>query len=149
MMRAPLTRPQREAFTRTVRRHAVTPLPEQIAVARAFVRGLLDVWGLPAQRDDMELVTSEMVTNAMVHGQADESVLFDVVFQPVISETGTLEGRATARARFSIDRFVHEWDVLLRNLCGPVGLVRPGGGPGEAPWRRAAVLGGDRRSPDV
>ncbi|HEX5367419.1 MAG TPA: glycosyltransferase family 4 protein [Acidimicrobiales bacterium] len=41
-------------------------------------------------------------------------------------------GRATAAARFSIDRFVRDWDRLLRRACGRTGLVRPGGAPPDA-----------------
>jgi hypothetical protein len=37
-------------------------------------------------------------------------------------------GRATARERFSIRRFVRDWDALLRSVCGPVGLVAPAPG---------------------
>jgi hypothetical protein len=48
-------------------------------------------------------------------------------------------GRATARQRFSIERFVHDWDALLRAACGPVGLVAPGTVAGP---RRDALLTG-------
>ncbi|HKE74671.1 MAG TPA: ATP-binding protein [Acidimicrobiales bacterium] len=60
--------PQRGRYTDHSSSRRFTPQPEQIAVARAFVRGLLDMWGLPAQRDEMEMATSELVTNAIVHG---------------------------------------------------------------------------------
>lgn len=42
-------------------------------------------------------------------------------------------GRATAAERFSIGRFVRDWDRLMRAVCGPVGLVSPGAprGAGE------------------
>lgn len=39
-------------------------------------------------------------------------------------------GRRTALERFSIDRFVADWDHLLRDACGRVGLVAPGGRAG-------------------
>jgi hypothetical protein len=38
-------------------------------------------------------------------------------------------GRVTAATRFSIHRFVRDWDRLLRDACGRTGLVRPGPGP--------------------
>ena len=41
------------------------------------------------------------------------------------SEIGAA-GRRTALERFSIDRFVRDWDELLHQVCGPVGLVAPG-----------------------
>jgi hypothetical protein len=34
-------------------------------------------------------------------------------------------GRVTAASRFSIHRFVRDWDRLLRDACGPVGRVAP------------------------
>jgi hypothetical protein len=36
-------------------------------------------------------------------------------------------GRVTALERFSIGRFVRDWDRLLRDVCGPVGAVAPAG----------------------
>jgi len=41
-------------------------------------------------------------------------------------------GRVTAATRFSIHRFVRDWDRLLRDACGRTGLVRPGRGPDTA-----------------
>ncbi|MFG1878156.1 ATP-binding protein [Sphaerisporangium sp. NPDC049003] len=48
-------------------------LPADLAVvgeARAMVRKTLTDWGLPHLVDDAELVISELVTNALVHGAA-------------------------------------------------------------------------------
>jgi hypothetical protein len=55
-------------------------------------------------------------------------------------------GRVTAASRFSIDRFVRDWDRLLRDACGPVGLEAPGwagprtGGGTVTDAREEAVL---------
>jgi len=46
-----------------------------------------------------------------------------------LARTVGAAGRATARERFSIDRFVRDWDRLLRSVCGRVGLVAPWTGP--------------------
>jgi len=40
-------------------------------------------------------------------------------------------GRVTATTRFSIHRFVRDWDRLLREACGRTGLVRPGRASGD------------------
>jgi hypothetical protein len=48
-------------------------------------------------------------------------------------------GRRTALERFSIGRFVRDWDTLLREACGPVGVVAAGwGGAGTASAPRRA-----------
>jgi hypothetical protein len=50
-----------------------------------------------------------------------ECVMRELIADPGLARAIGAAGRATARERFSIDRFVHDWDLLLRNLCGPVG----------------------------
>jgi hypothetical protein len=50
-------------------------------------------------------------------------------------------GQATARERFSIDRFVRDWDRLLRDLCGPVGAMVPGAPDMATPGPPATVPG--------
>jgi anti-sigma regulatory factor (Ser/Thr protein kinase) len=80
----------------------------EIGAARSFVRTELDAWGLRRCTDDLELATSEMVTNAMVHGRGDvdvtvslsgDTVRIDVVddgggaaLQPPHVSAGTLGG---------------------------------------------------------
>ncbi len=56
---------------------------------------------------------------------------------PALARRVGAAGRATAATRFSIRRFVDDWDRLLRAACGPVGLVAPS-------WRGAR---GARRGP--
>jgi len=45
---------------------------------------------------------------------------------PDLARTVGAAGRATALERFSIERFVRDWDQVLRSACGPVGMVAPG-----------------------
>ncbi|MGP4003030.1 ATP-binding SpoIIE family protein phosphatase [Streptomyces sp. 8N706] len=42
--------------------------------ARALLQEWLDEWGLSAMADDAEMLTSELVTNALVHGDSDVDV---------------------------------------------------------------------------
>lgn len=42
--------------------------PDQIPRARSFVRETLDRWGVPGVTDDVALMTSELFTNAVLHG---------------------------------------------------------------------------------
>lgn len=51
--------------------------------------------------------------------EAMEALLADPGLARRIGEAG----RRTARERFSLDRFVHDWDELLTAVCGPVGFV--------------------------
>ncbi|MFI6630757.1 ATP-binding protein [Nonomuraea fuscirosea] len=44
--------------------------PETASVARRLVRETLAAWGLPGLADDLALVVSEVVTNAVVHAKS-------------------------------------------------------------------------------
>jgi len=43
--------------------------PTSAGVARRFVTTALDRWGAPGNRDVLELLTSELVTNAILHAR--------------------------------------------------------------------------------
>ena len=45
-------------------------VPEAVAAARRLVRDTLATWGLPALADDLTVVVSEVVTNAIVHAKS-------------------------------------------------------------------------------
>ena len=47
--------------------------------------------------------------------------------EPALARAIGAAGRRTALERFSIGRFVRDWDTLLQEACGPVGLAAPGG----------------------
>jgi anti-sigma regulatory factor (Ser/Thr protein kinase) len=51
-----------------------SPRPDQIAAARAFVRGALDAQGGDRRLDDAVLMASELVTNAVTYGRGDMEV---------------------------------------------------------------------------
>nr|WP_037559342.1 ATP-binding protein [Spirillospora albida] len=50
--------------------YTVPPDPESVTDARHFTLSLLREWGVPALTDDVGLVVSELVTNALRHGGA-------------------------------------------------------------------------------
>jgi hypothetical protein len=52
-------------------------------------------------------------------------VMHALLAEPELARAIGEAGRTTARERFSIDRFVRDWDALLRTACGPVGTVAP------------------------
>jgi anti-sigma regulatory factor (Ser/Thr protein kinase) len=48
--------------------------PQSAAAARRFARAVLAEWRLPALADDVDLVISELITNALLHARADRRV---------------------------------------------------------------------------
>jgi anti-sigma regulatory factor (Ser/Thr protein kinase) len=56
--------------------------PEQIAGARQQVRELLHDWACEDQRDSAVLLVSEMVTNVLVHTDADALLVAEVAGDP-------------------------------------------------------------------
>ncbi len=46
-------------------------LPESAGVARRFTRSALASWRLSTLADDLDLVVSELITNALLHARAD------------------------------------------------------------------------------
>jgi Glycosyl transferases group 1 len=93
--------------------------------------------GLPV----VGLATTELPTiikdgvNGFVDTDPDRliEVMHTLLADPELARAIGEAGRATARERFSIDRFVRDWDALLRAVCGPFGAVAPAG-------RRTSVL---------
>ena len=47
---------------------------EQVVVARSFVRDTLAGWGAGARLDDLVLMASELITNAVLHGRGGMQV---------------------------------------------------------------------------
>ncbi len=52
---------------------ALEPTPESVRQAREFTRDGLVAWGLAAMFDDVGLVVSELVTNALRHAFTDDT----------------------------------------------------------------------------
>jgi len=48
--------------------------PESAGAARHFAHAILVEWRLPALADDVDLVISELITNALLHARADRRV---------------------------------------------------------------------------
>ena len=55
------------AWSSTSATMAVAPDPAAVAQARSFARAVLADWALPGLVDTVELMVSELVTNALVH----------------------------------------------------------------------------------
>jgi hypothetical protein len=86
--------------------------------------------GLPV----VALATTELPTiiDDGVNGFIDtdprqlEAVMRTLIADPGLARAVGAAGRTTARERFSIRRFVRDWDALLRDVCGRVGLLDAG-----------------------
>lgn len=51
-----------------MRSRVLGPVAEEARTARGFVRDLLTSWGLPDLIEDAELIITELVVNAVLHG---------------------------------------------------------------------------------
>lgn len=49
--------------------HVLAPAPQSASLARSLLRRCLTDWGLSALRDDASIVTSELVTNGIMHAK--------------------------------------------------------------------------------
>ncbi|MEU5429656.1 ATP-binding protein [Streptomyces olivoreticuli] len=114
-------RPEREdarapsvpRFERRLGRRDLTAVGE----VRAQLRALLAHWGAPGRADTAELLTSELVTNALVHTDGAAVV------------TATLTGDAEARSKGRLR--VEVRDFVARHPALRVPGARSGGGPGD------------------
>lgn len=66
-----MTSPSRQA------RIQLAPGPDSPGLARRFVQQQLGAWGIGSLVDDVSLVTTELVTNAVLHARSDFEVLLD------------------------------------------------------------------------
>ena len=94
--------------------------PSSAAVARRFVRDALDGWGAAEFEDAALLLTSELVTNALLHarsapdltvrlldGRLRVSVADDVPAPPTLKRYGT--DAATGRGLLLIESMASDW----------------------------------------
>jgi anti-sigma regulatory factor (Ser/Thr protein kinase) len=62
--------------------------PESAGAARHFAHALLAEWRLPALADDVDLVISELITNALLHARADRRVSPRAIIRLDLEYTG-------------------------------------------------------------
>jgi anti-sigma regulatory factor (Ser/Thr protein kinase) len=103
--------------------------PSSVAVARGWVTGRLDEWKMREHRDEMELVASELVTNALPHASEHIALALSVAHATlelrVHDDNHRLPRRApprssprdatSGRGLFILDRVCDEWGVAKQS----------------------------------
>lgn len=89
---------------------------------RDFIRGALDEWGLTSLLDDALLLTSELVTNALLHAGAREislrvcrladGVRVEVTDRsPALPRTKPARGRSAGRGLALVEAWSRRWGI--------------------------------------
>jgi anti-sigma regulatory factor (Ser/Thr protein kinase) len=119
--------------------------PREIGAARGWVRDVLAGWGLPDHVMALELAVSELVTNAIVHGEGTVGVTLEAdrgEVKLVVADQGhgaprqrtgaTLEQGAGGWGLGLVDEVADGWGTLRTDHGTVVWLVlRPRGDAGE------------------
>ena len=95
-----------------------------------MVRGLLASWGLAAEQGPLELAVSELVSNAIIHGDGLIDVRLAVAGDCIRLEVADQGGGHTAprRSRRQASEFVGGWGLdLVERLSDAWGHSRDGG----------------------
>ncbi|MFC6080488.1 ATP-binding protein [Sphaerisporangium aureirubrum] len=110
--------------------------PEAVAETRALVRAALTEWGVPALISDAELLVSELVTNALVHGAAPIVLALNVIGPAMLA--GTVHdggGDPLCLRASSPDDTGGRGLAIIRALATSWGVwPEPGGKPGKTVW---------------
>ena len=114
--------------------------PEAVPRTRGLVRELLDGWGEAALRDDVDLVLSELLANAVLHAPGPARVVVERDADGVrleVRDTSPVPPQRQASGRAATTgRGLH----LVDALCSRWGVAeRPDGEPGKSVW---CVVGG-------
>ena len=101
----------------------LAPEPKAASRARRFVRDVLHSWEVaPRVVDDAELLTSELVTNAVLHARSDATLEIEgdaERFRVTVGDESPGEPRmrtygpdsVTGRGLMLVDRLAREWGV--------------------------------------
>ncbi|WP_223205891.1 ATP-binding protein [Streptomyces xanthii] len=117
---------------RTLGRADLKAVPE----TRRAVRELLRHWGDPGQSEIAELLTSELVTNALVHTDREAEITATVRPDGLRVEVRDYTGRRPEpRARPADDGTHGRGLFLVESLADAWGVSAPGpGDPGKVVW---------------
>lgn len=122
----------------TLRSSVTTP-----ALARAFARETLARADAPALvDDDVTLVVSELVTNAVIHGAGDVTLGVEVGDEAVRVEVADRDPELGARPAVRVDAETGRGLLLVSRLAQRWGVRRDG--PGKVVWADLVAKGAHR-----
>lgn len=109
--------------------------------ARRFVRGALDEWGCEGLLDVAALLTSELVTNAVLHARTEVQVVMRLGPEALRVEVRDASPRLPVRRRYSTDAATGRGLMLLETMASASGAERCP--PGKCVWFE--IAGGEKR----
>jgi signal transduction histidine kinase len=115
--------------------YCLNPEPAQVGRAREQARNALPCWGLADYTELAELIVSELVTNALVHGNGQIEVYLSYArgsLRAAVHDCGT--GRPVRQhpaADRESGRGLELIDGLIEPYGGRRGVVNDGGCPGK------------------
>jgi anti-sigma regulatory factor (Ser/Thr protein kinase) len=114
----------------------VPPTLEAVAETRALVRAALTEWGMVTLISNTELLVSELVSNALIHGAAPIVLALNVIGPEML--VGTVHDGGADPLRFrasSPDDTGGRGLAIIRALATSWGVwPEPGGKPGKTVW---------------
>ncbi|WP_369797707.1 SpoIIE family protein phosphatase [Nocardiopsis sp. CNT312] len=150
-------------------RHVFPPAPESAAAAREFVHARLLAWGVREPLDDVVLLVSELVTNAVIHARSPlevalrradgqiEVMVTDAVPRGTVPQAGPLRVDASAPPDNSrggglglalASAIASSWGVSYGHEDKAVWFRVPDGPRGSAPGRASLESPPTRRAPE-
>jgi hypothetical protein len=110
--------------------------PDAVAAIRAQVSKTLADWGVTDEDGDNILIASELITNAVRHGEGDITLLLVSIDEHVMGWV-TDRGGAVPCLRPVEEIPSCGWGLhLVADLAADWGIARPGDGPGKSVWWR-------------
>jgi anti-sigma regulatory factor (Ser/Thr protein kinase) len=85
----------------------------EIARAREFIAAAAREWELPGMSRDLELIVSELVSNALVHGTGEVRVQLSVVDDALRLQVGDDGGASVPQLRMAGDVGVGGWGLRV------------------------------------
>jgi anti-sigma regulatory factor (Ser/Thr protein kinase) len=123
---------------------ARTTLPSSVstpAAARAFAREALDKGNASVRIEDVALVVSELVTNAVVHGDGDITLNVVVAEGAILVEVEDREPELPGRLDPRVDAESGRGLLLVSRIAREWG-VRPAAGRGKVVWADLPAMAG-------
>ncbi len=109
---------------------SLRPVPASAGLARRFVGRTLAAWGRDDVSDDVTLLVSELVTNAMLHARSDIALVITARRGVLRVEVQDASSHAPAPRVASADALTGRGMALVETLSAEWGVRRVSGGKG-------------------